>query len=183
LATEGIALADREGQRLGRDQAGSDPGRDRLGAEPHDRGVDVARGYGIEERLVLLLGERDLDGGVSPMEGAQCPGEAMVDGPRHSDLESSVHHAAQRGDLLAAQVGRGESRACVRQEGLTGDREPDRALISMKERLPELTLESTDLGTDGWLGNPYSGGGAGELALLRDRDKVRKLPQFHNGSL
>jgi hypothetical protein len=91
-----------------------------------------------------------------------------------------MEEAAQRGDLIPASRGRGERRARVRQERLAGRRQPDRALIAMKEGLPEFALEATDLRADGRLGNRDAGSGPRELALLGHRHEVRELSQVHN---
>jgi len=179
-AAEGIAVADRVDERLGRDHARSDPRRNRLSADADDRYVDVAVGDRLKERLVLSLDERNLHRGMGAMEVAEHLGEAMVDWPCDADLQSSVQHAPQGGDRVAALVGRGESRTRVRQERLAGDGKPDRALMTMKKRFLELGLEPPDLRAHGRLGHRNAGSGARELPLLRNRHEVRELPQVHN---
>jgi hypothetical protein len=179
-AAESIAGPNGEDQRLGSDNACVDLGWHRLGAYPDDRGVELATGDRLEERLVVFLGDRDLNRGMRTMEVAERLRKAMVDGPCDSDPQPSTEEAAQRGDLIPASLGRGESRARVRQEGLAGPREPDRALIAMKELLPELALKATDLRADGRLGNRDAGSGPRELPLLGHRHEVRELPKVHN---
>ena len=50
----------------------------------------------------------------------------------------------------------------------------------MKERLPELALEATDLRADGRLGDRDADRGARELRLLGHGHEVRELSQVHN---
>ena len=88
----------------------------------------------------MLLGDRDLDCGMRTMEVTERLGEAMVDGPCDTDPKPSAEEAAQRRDLIAAAVGGGERCARMRQERLASRREPDRALIAMKQRLAQLRV-------------------------------------------
>ena len=128
----------------------------------------------------MLLGHGDLDRGMRAMKVAKRLREAMVDGPSDTDPQPSAEEAAQRGDLIPTSLGGGERRARMRQERLAGAREPDRAPIAMKERLPELALEATDLRADGRLGNRDADSGARELRLLGHGHEVRELSEIHN---
>jgi hypothetical protein len=173
---ESIARADREDERLGRDNAAADPGRHGLCADSDDRRVDVAAGHSLEQWLVLPLGERNLDRRMGAMEVTEGFGETMIDGPRHAHLQSSVQYTAQGVDGGPAPFGGGEGRPRIREEGLASDGESHRPLITMEERLPQLAFETTDLRADSRLRNRHAGCGSGELPLLRDRHEVLKLP-------
>jgi hypothetical protein len=50
----------------------------------------------------------------------------------------------------------------------------------MKERLPELALQATDLRADGRLGNRDAARGTRELPLFGHGHEVGELPQIHN---
>jgi hypothetical protein len=180
---ERIAVTDREDQRLGGDHAGADPRRQRLSAEADDPGVDVAAGHALEERLVVLLGELDLDCGMGTMEIAERFGEATINGPGDTDPQPSMEHAPQGGDRVAASLRLGERRPRVWEERLAGPGEGDRARIAMKEHLPELALQAPDLRADRRLGHRHAGSRARELALLGHRHEVGELPQVHNDSV
>jgi hypothetical protein len=114
------------------------------------------------------------------MKIAERLGEAVVDGSRDTSPQPPAELTAQRRDRVAAVLSRVERRACVRQQRLARGREPDQAPIAVKERLPELLFEATDLGADGWLGNRDAGRGAGELPFLGHCHEVGELSQVHN---
>jgi hypothetical protein len=175
-----IAAAHGDDQRLGSHDPCLELGRHGLRAHPDDCGVELATGNGLEERRVVLLGHRDLDHGVRSVKVAEGLREAMVDGPGDTDPQPSTQEAAQRGDLSPAPLGRGKCRTRVWQKRLAGPSERDRALIAMKQRLPELALEATDLSADGRLGNRDASSGPRELPLLGHRHEVRELPQIHS---
>jgi hypothetical protein len=80
-AAERIAAADRENQRLGGDHTRTDLRRHRLSAAPDDRGVDVAVGNSLEERLVVLLGDRDLDRGMARWKSPSVSAKRWSTGP------------------------------------------------------------------------------------------------------
>jgi hypothetical protein len=50
----------------------------------------------------------------------------------------------------------------------------------VEERLPELTLQATDLRTDGRLGNRDAARSTRELPLFGHGHEVGELPQIHN---
>jgi hypothetical protein len=56
------------------------------------------------------------------------------------------------------------------------------AAVPVEQRLAELGLQAADLLADGGLRDQQALGGAGEVALVGDRDEVLKLPQFHKQS-
>jgi hypothetical protein len=91
-----------------------------------------------------------------------------------------VEHAAQGGDCVAAPLGRSESCPGVRQKRLASGSRRDQALVTMKEPLPELPFEASDLRADRRLRHGDAGRAPCELPLLGHRHEVGELPQVHN---
>jgi hypothetical protein len=114
------------------------------------------------------------------MELAEHSTEPLLDGPRDADPQSSPECPAQGIDRVTASLRGGQSRAGVREQRFAGVGEPHRASVAVEEDLAQLALEATDLGADRRLGDQHAPRGSSEMALVRDRDKVRELPQFHN---
>src|SRR5262245_46946255 len=54
-----------------------------------------------------------------------------------------------------------------------------RTRLAAEQRRPELALEQPDCVGQRWLGDATAAGGAGEMKLLAQREKVDDLPDFH----
>jgi hypothetical protein len=77
-----------------------------------------------------------------------------------------------RGERL---VGRADGGSGALEEQLTGVREIDAARVALKQLDAELGFEPAHLGRESWLGDPQTLGGAGEAALLGNRDEVAEM--------
>jgi hypothetical protein len=122
------------------------------GRHPDDRGVDLATGDGLE-RLVVLLGHGDLDRGMRAMKVAKRLPQWSTG---RTDPQPSMGRRAA-GDLIPTSLG-GERRARVCGKAPRPPREPDRAPIAMKERLP--SSRSGDGSARDGAGRPDADGGA-----------------------
>ena len=117
------------------------------------------------------------------MEGAQRRRQAAVARTGHADPQPAAEHAAQRGDRVAAALGRGQRRPGVRQQRLSRAGEAHAALVAVEERLAELALQAADLRADRRLRDRHADGRPRELALLGHGDEVRELAEVHKRSL
>ena len=90
-------------------------------AKAEERGVQVARGQPIEQRVGLILHERQLDAGVLASERADGADDAAVR-QRHDepDAELAGDQPAQRGHGLPAVLDLREGGARLGQQRLAG---------------------------------------------------------------
>ena len=182
--------------RLARDQPAAEAGGRLLArAEAHVGRGELAARDGGEQRVRLLLGERDLDGRVRAPEG----GDRAHDGPvgqrlDEPDREPAGEEALKRDDRLPPVRDRGQRRARVGQERRTRrgqrDRGPRRDRIvrrscpaAQEERLAELGLEPPDLHAHRGLRDRKPLRRAREVLLLGHRDEIGELRELHNETL
>ena len=67
----------------------------------------------------------------------------------------------------------------VRQHCRAGRGQPHDAARPVEKGVAQFAFELLDLSADRRLRDVYPLGGAGEVGLLRDGDKVFELPEFH----
>ncbi|ANZ37327.1 hypothetical protein BBK82_15920 [Lentzea guizhouensis] len=172
----------REHQRLtgqgGHPQVVGHPGLAR-----HEREVEPARADLLDQLGVAGLAHPDLDTGVQLVEPRQHGRQvhhvqALQAADRQRAPEQALHggHGVTRG-LDAAQRAPG-----LRQEGPPGLGQLDLAGGAQEQRRAELDLQRADRRGEAGLGDVHPLGGAGEVALLGDREEVLELPEFHDSS-
>jgi hypothetical protein len=176
---ERMAAANPKHEWFDRDYSCPHSWRERVGTHANDGCIDVAGSDGAQQRLIVLIGERDLDRGMRTVKIAERLGETVIDGSRDADPQPPVQHPAQGGDRVAASLGRRERHPRVRQQCLARGSQRDTGSIAMKQRLSELALQATDLGAHRRLRDRHPVSRTRELPLLGHCHEVRELAQVH----
>ena len=91
-----------------------------------------------------------------------------------------VWPASIRRAVATAPSSSPSSARASRRNASPAGRELDAPARPDQQREPELVLERADLLAQRRLGDVQALGGAAEVQLLRDRDEVAKLAQFHD---
>ena len=94
-------------------------------------------------------------------------------------VQLTTQHPPEAGDSVATLVHCSEGRPCGRQEGPSGLRQGDAAIVPHEEGLLELSFESLDRGAETGLHDMDPGGGPGEVLFLGHSHEVAKLAKLH----
>ena len=134
----------------------------------------------LGELLARLFEHGELDAGVALVEDRQR--ERHVDRPHRvhrANRHVAGEDAAQRLQLGlgGAQLGQDPPRPRDQQLPGLGDRHPARGPLDQRDA--DLLLEPADLLRQRRLGDVLALGGAGEVALVGERDEVPELSQIH----
>jgi hypothetical protein len=112
--------------------------------------------------------------------------ERQVQRPQRLDRADQDATGADPGErlklrLAGLDLGKRPPRPLGEARAGFGQRHPAGGALHQCES--DLALEAADLLREGGLRDVLARGGAGEVALVRERDQVAELAQFHIGSL
>ena len=149
-----------------------------------ERDIDLVDAEHLGEPAARVLAHRQLDLRVALVEDGER--QRDVDRPHRvhrADGHVPALHAAHGLELGARGIELGEDPAGPGDEQLARGGDRDRSRRPLRERDADLILQAPDLLGEGRLRDVLPGRGAGEAALVGERDEVAELPEFHKHSL
>ena len=171
--------------------------RDHDGFAVHHQGPQVARRivvrteadqgdvqptgpHTVEQPVGLAFGNGQLDRRMIPVERTEQPDDPAIRQRLHqTDREPAGDQTGQLRDRLPGAIRAEEQRTGVWQQRLTGRGQRHGSSVPDEQPFLQLCFEALDLLADRRLGDRHPLGRAGEVAFLRDGEKVGQLPKFH----
>ena len=178
-AGEWIGRAHRGVDRLvGDDLHRQTPGH-LIGPDGHYRDIELSGADVLDEGIGTVSAQGDFDVRMVGVKVGQQPRNVDAVGRDRADADRTAHQLAEiiDGDV---HVGDGCQRGLrVRQHRRAGRGQPHDAACPVEKGMAQFAFQPLDLSADRRLRDVYPLGGAGEVGLLRDGDKVFQLPKFH----
>ncbi len=155
----------------------------RVGHREHHQGqIDLARGHLGHQLVRARLHHRQVDAGVTGVEGHEGGCQRARDEARGGpDGQAPPGHAREGPGLGPGGLHVGQDPLHEWQQGRTIGGEGDGALprTAVEEQHPQLVLEQADLARERGLGQMEAGGRLREALLLGHGEGVRQLVQLH----